>query len=285
VASGSAEKGIGESGTVVSRDGAAINFLTLGSGPSVIVVPGALSTAAGYTRFGQALAAHFSVHIIERRGRGRSPAQDSDYSMRAECDDVIALQRETGASLLVGHSFGGLVALETARNNPALAKMAVYEPGVSIDHSIGMDWMPGYQEKLAANRPLDAFIEYSLATGPDRARRTPRWLMKLLLPFFLSASDRRTMLGLLPQNLREHQQIERLDSSYQHYREISAEVLLMRGGKTGISWVTLAMDRLHAVLPRSETTEFPSLDHFGIDKKDPQSVADVVAAFFRRSAA
>ena len=73
---------------------------------------------------------------------------------------------------------------------------------------------------LTATPLLDAFIEYSLATGPNRARRTPHWLMKLLLPFFLSTSDRRTMLELLPQNLREHRKLNRLDSCYQHYREI-----------------------------------------------------------------
>jgi surfactin synthase thioesterase subunit len=31
----------------------------------------------------------------------------------------------TGASLLVGHSYGGLVALEVARNNTAFTKLAV----------------------------------------------------------------------------------------------------------------------------------------------------------------
>ena len=206
-------------GFVVSRDGSKINFLSMGSGPSVIVIPGALATASGYADFGRALAKHFSVHIIERRGRGLSAPQGEHYHMQVECDDVLALQQKIGAALLVGHSFGGLVALEAARHNPALRKIAVYEPGVSIGHSIAMDWIPAYEANLAANRPLDAFITYSLSTGPDRARRTPHWLMKLLLPFFLSAKDRRTMLSLLPQNLREHREIARLDSCYQHYRE------------------------------------------------------------------
>jgi predicted alpha/beta superfamily hydrolase len=40
--------------------------------------------------------------------------------------------------LIVGHSYGGLIALEVARNNEAFNKIAVYEPGVSIDGS--MPW-------------------------------------------------------------------------------------------------------------------------------------------------
>jgi pimeloyl-ACP methyl ester carboxylesterase len=265
---------------VRSQDGAKISYLTLGSGPSVLVIPGALSMAADYTAFASALAEHFAVHIIERRGRGLSSPQGDDYSMRKEREDVLALQQETGASFLVGHSFGGLVALEVARNNPSLTKVAVYEPGVSLDGSIPMDWMPGYQKKLAEKKYLDAFVEFSRGVGPDRVRNTPAWLMKLLLPLFLSSHERKLMLGLLPENLREHQEVARLDSSYENYRTITARVLLMYGGKSDSTWVNLAMERLAAVLPHSETRAFPKLDHFGIDKKAPREVAHAVSSFF-----
>ena len=265
---------------VLSQDGAKISYLSMGSGPSVLVLPGALSMAADYAAFASALAEHFTVHIIERRGRGLSSPQGDDYSILKEREDVLALQQETGASLLVGHSFGGLVTLEVARNNPLFTKVAVYEPGVSIDGSIPMHWMPGYEKKLAEKKYLDAFVEFSLAVGPERARNTPPWLMKLLLPLFLNSHERKLMLGLLPQNLREHQEVARLDSSYENYREIPADVLLMYGGKSNVTWVDMSMERLAAVLPRSETKEFPKLDHFGIDKRAPREVAKAVSVYF-----
>src|SRR5258708_20031582 len=106
--------------------------------------------------------------------------------MIKECEDVLALLQKTGASLLVGHSFGGLVALEVARNNPSLTKVAVYEPGVSLDGSIPMDWMPGYEKKLAEKKSLDAFVEFSLAVGPDPAPTPPPSLLTPLLPLFLT---------------------------------------------------------------------------------------------------
>src|SRR6266496_5485853 len=108
---------------VLSQDGEKISYLTMGSGPSVLVIPGALSMAADYAAFASALAEHFTVHIIERRGRGKSSPQGDDYSMAKEREDVLALQQKTGASFLVGHSFGGLVALEAARLNQALTKI------------------------------------------------------------------------------------------------------------------------------------------------------------------
>jgi len=266
--------------TVLSEDGTRISYLSMGDGPSVLVIPGALSLAADYAAFARTLAEHFTVHTIERRGRGLSSPQGDDYSMVKEREDVLALQNKTGASFLVGHSFGGLVALEVARNNQALTKIAVYEPGVSIDGSIPMDWMPGYEKKLAEKKYADAFVEFVIGTGPERARQTPPWLMKLLLPLFLSSHERKLMLGLLPENLREHQEVARLDSSYENYREIAADVLLMYGGKSHTKWVDIAMERLAGVLPHSETQEFPKLDHFGIDKKAPREVARAVSEYF-----
>lgn len=271
--------------TVLSQDGAKISYLTMGSGPSVIVIPGALFIAANYAAFASALAEHFTVHIIERRGRGRSSPQDNDYSMAKEREDVLSLRAETGASFLVGHSFGGLVALEAARLNQALTKIAVYEPGVSIGGSISMDWMPRYEKKLAEKKYLDAFVEYSLGTGPDRARNTPHWLMKLLLPLFLSAQDRKQMLSLLPENLREHREIARLDNQYETYRDITADVLLLYGGRTHIAWIDLAMKQLAAVLPYSETKGFPTLNHFGINKQAPREVARAIRDYFLKEQA
>lgn len=266
--------------TLLSRDGTRISYLTRGSGPAVIVIPGALSLAADYADFARTLAEHFTVHTIERRGRGLSGPQGDDYSIIKEREDTLALQQETEASFLVGHSFGGLVALETARNNPSLTKLAVYEPGVSINGSISMNWMPAYEKKLAEGKYLDAFVEFSRGLGPERARNTPRWLMKLMMPLFVSAHDRQQMFKLLHENLREHREVARLDNSYETYREIPADVLLMYGGKSDSNWVDLSMERLAAVLPRSETRAFPKLDHFGIDKKAPEEVARSVSNFF-----
>jgi pimeloyl-ACP methyl ester carboxylesterase len=134
---------LGTDHIVRSRDGTRIGYLSVGAGPAVLVIPGVLSMAADYAAFARALSEHFTVHTIERRGRGESGPQGDAYGIVKECDDVLALQAKTGAALLVGHSYGGLVALEVARNNKAFSKIAVYEPGVSIDGSMPTAWMPG----------------------------------------------------------------------------------------------------------------------------------------------
>jgi len=240
--------------------------------------------AADYAAFARALSGRFTVHTIERRGRGDSGAQGSDYSIVKECEDVLALRADTGASLLVGHSYGGLIALEVARQNDAFTKIAVYEPGVSINGSMPTAWMPGYEKKLAEKRDVDAFVDFILADAPPRIQRTPPWLMKLFVRLLVHTSRQyRQMLSLLPQNVREWQEIARLDGTGERYGDISADVLLMYGGKSDSAAVDLAMARLAAVLPHSETREFPTLDHFGIERTAPQDVARAVSDFFLRA--
>ena len=110
----------------------------------------------------------------------------------------------------------------------------------------------------------------------------PPWLMKLLLRLsFVRSPAHRQMLGLLRQNASEWREIARLDGSYRNYREIAASILLMYGGKSDSTALDLAMERLAAVLPHSETKEFPRLDHFGIERTAPREVAKVVSEYLR----
>jgi hypothetical protein len=124
-------------------------------------------------------------------------------------------------------------------------------------------------------------VEFTLADAPPRLRKTPHWLMKLLvLLLFIRFPESRQMLGLLQANLHEWREIARLDSRYENYREIAAGVLLMYGGKSDSTAVNLAMERLAAILTHSETKEFPKLDHFGIERKAPREVAMAVSHYF-----
>ncbi len=271
---------IGTPGTVLSRDGTTIAYLSQGAGPAVVVVPGVLSVAADYAAFACALAEHFTVHTIERRGRGGSGPQGADYGIAKECEDVLALRSKTRARLLVGHSYGGLVALEAGRNDQSLDKVAVYEPGISIDGSMPVDWMPGYEKKLAEGRRVDALVEFTLADAPPPISRTPRRLMKLMMLAFMIKPQYRRMLELLPQNLREWREIARLDGALGDYGEITAGVLLMYGGQSNSRAVDLTVERLPGAVPDCEVRVFPRLDHFGIERTAPREVAAAVADYF-----
>ena len=264
----------------LSKDGTRIDFRTVGAGPAVIVVPGALTLAREFDSFARALADRFTVHTVERRGRGGSSDSGNGYSIERECEDVAAVQGMTGATLLFGHSFGGLVALEAACRTPVFTKVAVYEPGISIDGSVPTEWVTQCREQISAERGFDAFVTFARGVNPHETGRVPRALLKLILLLAMRKKERQQKYQLLPTAIREHLEAARLDNTYHRYSSIAADVLLLAGkkGPTAAS-VEGTLARLRPLLPQAQLVTFPRLDHFGPEKK-PHEVGATVAAFF-----
>jgi pimeloyl-ACP methyl ester carboxylesterase len=264
---------------VTSRDGTKISYLTTGSGIPVIVIPGALTTATDFESFSRELAKHFTVYTIDRRGRGLSGQQGSDYNISKECEDITTLQDKTGAQYIFGHSFGGLVALEAARGNKSLQKIAVYEPGVSIDRSVPMGWANECQEQLAQQKYLDAFITFVRGINPETSGKAPKWLLKIILPVAIKKAERLQKYSLLSGTIREHAEVARLNNTYPNYKEIPAGILLMSGGRPKGTGGERTVARLAQILPQAKVVRFPKFDHFG-PEKTPKKVAEEVTAYF-----
>lgn len=261
-----------------SRDGTMIGYRQYGKGPGMIVLPGALAVAEDFDSLAIALGRHFTVYTVNRRGRAGSGEQGVDYSIHKEIDDVNAIQRATGAEYIFGHSFGGFLALEYGRNNSAIKRMVVYEPGVSVDDSISMDWADLATKYLGQNKPLDAFVEFVRAMNPDSAK-APRWVLKTMLPLFIRKSERQQKYSLLPSTINEHAEEVRLNNTHSRYKDISANVLLLSGGKANVT--TPAFQAMEKDFSAWQTHIFSKLDHFG-PEKNPHQIAKAVHTFVVR---
>jgi pimeloyl-ACP methyl ester carboxylesterase len=270
--------GVARSGSVRSADGTTVGYRRWGDGPAVIVIPGALSLASDFDGFARALGG-FEVHVLDRRGRGASGPQGHGYSIGKECDDVLAVQEATGATLLFGHSFGGLVALETAMRAPSLRALALYEPGVSINGSVSLDWVQRCQDELGRGDGFGAFLTFVRGINPETSGKAPRWLLRLILPRAMGKSELAQKIALLPTTIPEHQEAGRLDNRYGEYAAISADVLLLAGKDIKRTGAGRAGGVLQRELPHASLHEFPSLGHFGSEDK-PDVVAPVVSSFF-----
>jgi pimeloyl-ACP methyl ester carboxylesterase len=267
--------------TVISKDGTVIGYKSTGNGPSVIVLHGALSSSDDFTLFAQELTDSFTVHLIDRRGRGMSGPQGNEYSIRKECEDLTAVKEATGAAYIFGHSFGGLIVLETARMNTLFTKIALYEPGVSIDQSIPTAWMPEYEKALNKNDTYGAFAIFVRALGPAKSiKRMPIWYLKLILRIMLRKDHWKHMERLLPESLNEHKEIGRLDSTFRHYSSIDSASLLISGGKSPES-ARYTMKVLDETIPQTKTLVLPNLSHFAPDNRNsPAEVAQQVKLYF-----
>lgn len=121
--------------TISSPDGTMIAAESLGSGPAVILIDGALCFRdAGPMRpIAEALAGRHTVVLYDRRGRGQSttaPTTPGDAVAR-EVEDIAALLNSLGGSAaLFGMSSGGALALAAAvaLGTERIPRLAVYEP-------------------------------------------------------------------------------------------------------------------------------------------------------------
>ena len=264
---------------VTSADGTAIEYLSTGRGPHVIVVPGALAVARDMTAFTTLLAGRHTVHVVQRRGRGGSGPQGDRYGIARECEDIEAVRAATGARLIFGHSYGGLVALRAACGGAPFDAVAVYEPGVSVSGSIPAAWTGRARQEVAAGADFEAFITFVRGVNPDQTGRVPRWLLRVILRCAIPRAELRQNLALMPQAISEHAEVGRLDERLADYREVAAPTLIMRGKGSGTSRQATALARLAETIPRAEIMAFPGLNHFAPEKK-PAKLADAVLRFF-----
>ncbi|MFD5201690.1 alpha/beta fold hydrolase [Streptomyces sp. NPDC058375] len=113
---------------ILSTDGTPIACRRQGEGPPLVLVGGALGTAATDAPLAALLAPRFTVLTYDRRGRGAS-GDAGPWSVEREIEDLTAVVGGAGAGASVfGMSSGGALALEAAAAGLPVELLAVYEP-------------------------------------------------------------------------------------------------------------------------------------------------------------
>ena len=144
--------------SVSSRDGTAIAYWTTGQGPPLVLVHGTPADHTRWTPLLPQLEPHFTVHAIDRRGRGAS-GDSSAYALEREFEDVAAVVDEiataTGGPVHVyGHSHGGIVAFGAATLTPNIHKLVLYE-----------GWPVPNPDVFALPHGLDSRMDALIAAG------------------------------------------------------------------------------------------------------------------------
>ena len=106
--------------------------------PLIVVIHGSMDRSAGMLQLSRRLDGDFRVLRYDRRGYGRSFPHAGPFTMEAQVADLVE-QLAGRKAVLIGHSYGGNVALATADHRPDLvAGVAVYETPLSWE-----PWWPG----------------------------------------------------------------------------------------------------------------------------------------------
>jgi pimeloyl-ACP methyl ester carboxylesterase len=252
---------------VRSADGTAIGFLTLGSGPPLVFVHGSLTTGDDWRPVAAALADRFTCCIMSRRGRGRS-GDGPDYSLDKECQDIQAVLDACGTRPhLLGHSYGAVCALETARRSP-IGKLILCEPPLPVDGTVIGPAFPAFRDAVQ-RRQLDEALTIMLkdlgqlsAEQVARLRGRPLW---------------NDLAALTPSALRELETIDSLEPGVDRFAGVMAPALLLVGTGTARHH-KVAARALQARLPNARTVLFEGQGH-DAHVSIPDVVAREIAGF------
>jgi proline iminopeptidase len=157
----------------LSVDGAALYWREAGAGSPVVVLHGGPDFNHTYLLPElDRLAGSFRLVYYDQRGRGRSAAgvRPEDVSIASEVADQDTLRAHLGleSMALLGHSWGGLLALEYALRHPERVDRLILMNGAPVSHAGAMLFRRHGEvvRDMARLRELDASPAYA-AGDPD----------------------------------------------------------------------------------------------------------------------
>jgi pimeloyl-ACP methyl ester carboxylesterase len=234
--------------TVMSADGTEIAYERTGTGPTVILVGGALSSRQSGAGLAEEMSDHFTVYAYDRRGRGAS-GDTKPYDVSREVDDIAALAALSDEPpYLYGHSSGGALVLEAANRGLAAAGLAVYEPPYMVAGEPDDGYAELVSKAVEEGRPEEAlalFIGNAMPDALDGMRQSPYWASLVGLAPTLPYDIAIVGDGAIPN--------ERFDA-------ITVPTLLL-DGSVSPAWAARAVDAIAASVPSSVRRTVEGYDH------------------------
>ncbi|MFF0345577.1 alpha/beta fold hydrolase [Kribbella sp. NPDC004875] len=255
-------------GVVTSRDGTEIAYYKTGQGPAVVVLHGSMESARSHTLLAEALADEFTVYLPDRCGRGRSGPQRPDHGVHAELEDLEAVLTVAGADRAFGVSAGGAVVLEAARVLPGLEQVALYEPAIVAEGEPHREWLARFDQEIARGDVAGAMVTsmFGFEMAPAFLKVMPRGLLRRMTERMMAKEARQagadaiTMRQLAPTIHGEGIIVAELAGTFDNFRTVDAEVLLL-GGTKGLRGLEPGRATLEKVLPHCRRIEFDGFDH------------------------
>jgi pimeloyl-ACP methyl ester carboxylesterase len=238
-------------------NGSAIAFSDTGSGPAAILLHSSAGSRAQWRALTETLSGRRRVIAPDLRGYGESGARPGDPDLADEAAVVGALAARAGGRIdLVGHSYGGAVALRFALEQPDLVRsLTLLEPvafHLLRQDWAGGDWLLAEVQAIAAavlrdryGSGMSRFVDYWNGSGTwaslpeDKRSDLPR------LAATVADNFAATMAEAIP---------------LEPYRRIQAPVLILRGANSPAPARRIAA-LLGSILPNARMRTVPGAGH------------------------
>ena len=240
--------------TIRTSDGVDIAVECAGEGDTLLIVHGGTGDRTRWLPVVALLEPHMRACAMDRRGHGES-GDAATYSLEREAMDVVEVaQALPGKVSVLGHSYGGMAALEAALRTGRIERLILYEPPLQDgDHGpiateIERLWAQGREEE-AAELFFTRIVQVS-PSGLAQMKAGPNW--------------RR-----LVASVRNVPRIDRVVSAYrwdpQRVAKLQTPTLLLRGEHTPSPQLRLAVDGLQAALPDNRVVVLQGQEHNAMD--------------------
>jgi pimeloyl-ACP methyl ester carboxylesterase len=255
-------------GTVTTAGGTPLAYWRCGNGPPLVLVHG---TAADHSRWRPVLPAleeRFTVYTIDRRGRGGSGDSD-DYAVEREFEDVAAIVDSLGEPVnLLGHSYGGMVALEAALLTRNVRKLVLYDPGIEVGgEEIYPHEVVERMETMLEAGDRDGVIE---TTMREVAGLTPEVVEYMRAqPIWQARVD---AAHTIPRELRA---VKAYSFEPDRFRDLGTPALMLAGGDSPVA-LRKAAEAVDEALPDSRLVVMDGQGHSAMDTGTDLFTAEVL---------
>ena len=263
---------------VAGADGRPIPVTDEWQGPAILLLHAGSADRSSWAGVAAQLSGRFRVLRFDRwtyrDGHAAASPAGAD-TMAAEVADVLAVAAATGERpLLVGHSSGAVVALESALAAPAAFRaMVLYEPPVAPAEPLGGEALRRARVALDAGDPDRAItIHLREIAGYGRLlvaairRVPPAW---------------QVVRGHAAAQIADDEAIESLGVGLDRYAPLDLPVLLL-GGDRSPAHMRERLDALAAVLPGLDSVVVLDGQGHLANLRAPGEVARVIEGFADR---
>jgi pimeloyl-ACP methyl ester carboxylesterase len=256
---------------------AVVAYADSGAGPTVLAVHGSAASGRFWRTLGERLGPRYRLIAPDLPGYGASPWRAGDRVV-PDLDVVSAFARAVGEPLhLVGHSYGGALALRAARELGArVASLTLIEPA-AFDLLDGparaeIEAVAGRHLELVADGELEACAAHFMGywIGADA------WLA-------MPTEHRARIVATMPKIAAEFRTLFRNPETPRAYRRLRTPTLLVRGTRTTLAAHDV-IGRLATTLPQSELVEIAGAGHLA-PLSHPDAVNEAIAAHLAGSEA
>ncbi len=265
-------------GKFISVNGEQIRYFQKGAGKDILLVHGTPGSLEDWQPLMDTLAINFRVTAFDRPGHGYSSANQTDYSLAGNARVIDRLIKKMALDnvLLIGYSYGGIIAAHVAVNpNPKIASVVIVAA-------------PLYQIEVNGMLPIltlpllgRGFCVILARTG------APKMMTQVIIDLFNGNRDKisnefidlRKKIWAQPKVIYAMSKEivnapKNLNTTTSKYAQIKISVTIVAGDKDKKSIIEDSKGA-HAVIPNSKLVIFDKTAHY-VQYEKVEALSDII---------